>query len=152
MAHRTPPNARRGGTGFGEATFTVPYNHAPAHARAFIEDLKDAVPSRYRTYDPDFKEWRVWGGFEDLATALLLEHFPDAQVPRQFHTNARAQIRQSGSHHFQTLHLLPSAPPELIDAAYRCLAKKAHPDVGGDAATMRRLTEARDALSRRLST
>ena len=138
-------------TAFGEAAFTVPYAHAPAQAKAFIADLKDAVPYRCRTYDPAVKEWRVWSGFEELAIALLVRHFPDAEIPSRARTRATIATRHTGSDHFQILHLLPSAPPELIAAAYRTLAKLNHPDVGGDATTMRRLTEAHDALSRRLS-
>ena len=38
---------------------------------------------------------------------------------------------------FATLHLLPSAPPELVQAAHRTLVKIHHPDVaGGDGQTM----------------
>jgi curved DNA-binding protein CbpA len=44
------------------------------------------------------------------------------------------------------LHLLPSAPPELIEGAYKILARLSHPDVGGDPEAMRALNEARDAL------
>jgi curved DNA-binding protein CbpA len=33
---------------------------------------------------------------------------------------------------YETLHLLPTAPPELVTAAYRCLAQRHHPDRGGD--------------------
>ena len=48
------------------------------------------------------------------------------------------------------LHLLPSAPPELIAGAYRILARLHHPDVGGDAETMNRLNAARDLLRERV--
>jgi hypothetical protein len=34
------------------------------------------------------------------------------------------------------------APPELIEAAYRVLAKQHHPDAGGDTVTMQRLNTA----------
>jgi hypothetical protein len=149
--NRTSFTAQGRRTAFGEFTVTVPYNRSPVQAKAFIEALKDAVPSRYRTYDPALKEWRVWGEFKDLAITLLLKYFPDADVPRQTHSKAQAQPRQAGSDHFQVLHLLPTAPPELIDAAFRCLAKIHHPDRGGDSAVMRQLTEAHEALSRSLS-
>ena len=138
-------------TAFAELAITIPFGQAPAQAKAFIADLKDAVPYKFRTYDPAAKEWRVWGGFEELAIALLVESFPDAELPSRAHSHAKPQTRHAGSDHFQILHLLPSAPPELIAAAYRTLAKLSHPDVGGDSATMRRLTEAHEALSRRLS-
>jgi hypothetical protein len=40
------------------------------------------------------------------------------------------------------LHLAPGAPLDVAEAAYRALAKKAHPDAGGDPERFRRLTEA----------
>jgi curved DNA-binding protein CbpA len=40
------------------------------------------------------------------------------------------------------LHLLPDAPPELIKAAYRELAKLNHPDKGGNEEAMKLLNEA----------
>jgi len=36
---------------------------------------------------------------------------------------------------YAALMLQPGAPPELVQAAYRVLAKKYHPDAGGDHAT-----------------
>jgi curved DNA-binding protein CbpA len=38
--------------------------------------------------------------------------------------------------------LLPSAPPEVIVVVYRELAKRAHPDHGGDTASMQRINQA----------
>lgn len=43
---------------------------------------------------------------------------------------------------YARLHLLPTAPPELVDAAYRTLARLHHPDHGGDTATMTAINEA----------
>ncbi len=43
---------------------------------------------------------------------------------------------------YGVLHLLPSAPPELVTVAYRTLAQLHHPDRGGDAAAMVRLNQA----------
>ena len=40
---------------------------------------------------------------------------------------------------FATLHLLPTAPPELVQAAHRALTKLHHPDVGGDTQLMTRI-------------
>jgi hypothetical protein len=37
---------------------------------------------------------------------------------------------------FTALHLLPTAPPELVTAARRTLARTLHPDVGGDLRAM----------------
>jgi len=43
---------------------------------------------------------------------------------------------------YEVLWLRTGAPPEVIRAAYRALAARLHPDVGGDAAAMRRLNAA----------
>lgn len=45
---------------------------------------------------------------------------------------------------FTTLHLLPDAPVELVQAARRTLARTAHPDVGGDSPAMRKINTAAD--------
>jgi hypothetical protein len=145
MAHRTPHRARCIRTPFDEVECTIPF-----HAE-LIATWKQEIPYNRRSYDPESKAWRFWGGYEDLAIALLLERFADADTPRGTRTCGKAPTRPAGSDHFTTLHLLPSAPAALVDAAFRCLAKIHHPDVGGDATRMRELTEAHDALSRRLS-
>jgi curved DNA-binding protein CbpA len=38
--------------------------------------------------------------------------------------------------------LRPTAPPELVSAAHRCLAKLNHPDAGGNTTTMQRINGA----------
>lgn len=43
---------------------------------------------------------------------------------------------------YEVLWLRTGAPPEVIRAAYRALASRLHPDVGGDADAMRRLNAA----------
>jgi len=43
---------------------------------------------------------------------------------------------------YATLGVLPSAPREVVEAAYRTLAKAAHPDTGGSAERMRVLNAA----------
>jgi hypothetical protein len=48
---------------------------------------------------------------------------------------------------FATLHLLPTAPPELVQAAHRALVKIHHPDVaGGDGQTMVRINLALERI------
>jgi len=43
---------------------------------------------------------------------------------------------------FTVLGVLPEAPIEVAEAAYRALAKKAHPDAGGSSEAMGRLSRA----------
>jgi len=48
------------------------------------------------------------------------------------------------------LNVSPNASRDDVQAAYRDLAKKNHPDVGGSADLMARLNQARDAAIRSL--
>jgi hypothetical protein len=133
-------------TAFGEAILTFPFN------RALVDELKAGIPSRFREYNATTKEWTVQPEYLDYAVALLLQHFPDADVPASSRwRHGRAPEWRQEADHFSTLHLLPTAPHAVIDAAYRALAKIHHPDRGGDPAAMRRLSAAHEALARRLS-
>lgn len=149
MTNRTPP-ARCWHTAFDEIECTIPFGRDPALSRNLIDAWKARIPYARRNFDGTSKVWRFWGGYQDDAIEELLERFPDAECPRRSRRQARPPANSGGSH-FRVLHLRETAPPELVDAAFRCLAKMHHPDKGGDPGTMRELTAARDALSRRLS-
>jgi hypothetical protein len=127
-------------TAFDELECLIPYHPA------LIADWKAAIPFRWRSFDPDSKAWRFWGGYQHLAIALLLQCFPEAEVPRGSRTRITVVTEPTGDGHFASLHLLPSAPRALIDAAYRTLARLHHPDVGDDPKAMRALNEAHNAL------
>ncbi len=48
--------------------------------------------------------------------------------------------------HYRTLQVDPAADPDVVQAAYRVLARKLHPDLTGDESGMKRLNRAWDAL------
>jgi hypothetical protein len=50
---------------------------------------------------------------------------------------------------YAILHVTSDAPPEVLDAVYRALAKIHHPDVGGSDAAMKRINIARAAILQR---
>jgi hypothetical protein len=133
----TIPRANRTGAGGIELRF--PYN------AGLVELLKSEIPAYARSYDPDDKTWTVTSAYAARAVDLLLKHFPDARIERP---GARlgSTPQHSIARPFAVLHLLPSAPPELVDAAYRTLAKLAHPDRGGSHEHMVQLTAAHDAV------
>jgi hypothetical protein len=95
-----------------------------------VDGLK-AIPAHARTYSPETKVWAVREPYVEQVVNLLLKHFPHATVVGE-------RARQSappppppkaptvGPH--AALFLLPSAPPEVVDAAYRALVKIHHPD------------------------
>jgi curved DNA-binding protein CbpA len=48
--------------------------------------------------------------------------------------------------HYKTLQVDSGADPDVVQAAYRVLARKLHPDLTGDESAMKRLNRAWDAL------
>jgi hypothetical protein len=117
-----------------------------------IDDLKAAIPYPFRDWNPARKVWTVAPAYADLALEILLHHFPTADVPGR---SGEAGRSRSHSHvppgprplrhrdaRYAVLHLLPSAPPELIEGAYRILARLHHPDRGGSTAAMQEINEA----------
>jgi hypothetical protein len=132
-------------TAFDELECAIPFH------RRLVEEWKDAIPFSRRSYDPQTKAWRFWGGYQDLASSALLEHFPDAEVPRRGRkTHSTADSRAVGSNHFRVLHLRETAPVELIESAYQVLALLCHPDVGGSHEAMQAINGAYAALRERV--
>ena len=94
-------------------------------------------------YDGDEREWTL-----PRYAVERLQRWADAWASQQEWDAApcNGQQRRSERHQdapaaplteaYATLHLLPSAPPELVTAAYRTLAQLHHPDRGGDTGAM----------------
>jgi hypothetical protein len=133
-----------------DGTITMWFRYHPA----FIEVLKSSIPSAYRRYNPYIgnKSWTIMPAYAEVAAKLLIEYFPDAVCGGQgSRSNPSATTIESHTDPSAVLHVRPGAPLEVIDAAFRALAKQHHPDKGGDQATMRRLIEAHAALRQRVS-
>ncbi len=94
-------------------------------------------------YDGDAREWTL-----PRYAVERLQRWADAWASQQEWNAAPRNGQQHRSERHQdapaaplteayaTLHLLPSAPPELVTAAYRALAQLHHPDRGGDTGAM----------------
>ncbi len=132
----------------GSVRLTFPYS------AYMVDRLKVHVPGYARTFDPDTKAWTIAGGYAGTAAPLMHEIFPDVETIDP--TGPRFGSQQSGPRFdggsgtredpYVVLHLRPTAPAELIDAAYKVLARLAHPDVGGDTATMQRINAAVETI------
>ena len=114
-----------------------------------IEALKDAIPAYDRTYSPASREWFIHASARDsldnwLDDARAVFNASVEWQPTK-HEHTRAKPRNETNAH-AVLHLLPSAPPEVVRAAYKALAMKHHPDHGGDTEAMQRLNEAYERL------
>ncbi len=123
--------------------------------KMMIEALKDYVPACHRVYVPDRKTWRVDGYAHDclhgwLAYARATFNARIEWIGGATYEDYEAECpppytpppRPKPVDPYKTLHLLPSAPPEVVKAAYKALAMKLHPDHGGDTEEMQRLNAA----------
>jgi len=116
----------------GAAIFKVPF-----HA-GWVSTLKSSVPFPARDWDPPTRTWEVDAAYVDFAVRLTKTVFGHVEDVATFATDAPADA-------YRTLHLRETAPAELVDAAFRVLAKTAHPDAGGSHERMLELAAARDA-------
>jgi len=125
------------------------------YLESFVDALKREIPAWGRAWDKGHKMWHV-----DLAyrweLQSLLDHYygewrsvSPAELglePEAGQRRARQAAGACEADRYAALHLLPTAPPELVKAAYRCLAMLNHPDRGGDTRAMQVINEAYEAL------
>ncbi|MGI8494363.1 MAG: J domain-containing protein [Pyrinomonadaceae bacterium] len=112
-----------------------------------ISELKGIIPAAFRNYDPTLKTWIVtdwkcldeW--LDELRSVYAVETEYDDEQPSR-------PPPQSIASPFQTLYLLPNAPPEVVKASYKALAKIHHPDARGDSAKMIEINRAYETLTR----
>ncbi len=122
----------------------VRYTEAKMRLRAtydpnFIAALKAGVVDRQ--WDANTKEWVI--DLREYKTALQIIRrfygkdavFEQNKPPEQRKSRPRQRTKLPPSFigvatdkDYAVLHLLPSAPPELVKAAYRTLSKLYHPD------------------------
>ena len=101
---------------------------------AMVGEIKRLIPNHARRYLPDTREWFIAAAYEAQARAIVRACWPFfAEDEGRGDDPTRRQPRDphpplAVDRHYAALHLLPSAPRELIDAAYRTLVKLHHPD------------------------
>ena len=116
-----------------------------------IDALKSYIGVPLRSYKPASRAWEVDADADDELKCWLTYCHTELGAHviwlkggenRQRHTHQPHEPRPKNIDPYVTLHLLPSAPPELVKVAYRCLAQIHHPDHGGDTAAMQRINAA----------
>ncbi|HEY8601377.1 MAG TPA: hypothetical protein VIL85_23320 [Thermomicrobiales bacterium] len=117
---KTYPTATQG---LGCTRFAFPFNGA------MVEEIK-AVPVAYRNYDPATRIWTVSAPYADRVLDRFLRRFPGADVidDRGARSSAPPPPPKAPATPHATLYVLPSAPREVIEASYKALVKKYHPD------------------------
>ena len=112
------------------------------YSEEMVGAIKRHIPSRRRKWKPELKQWWFQGG-----------SIADVVVLADKYCGGYEHVREGGGDlpvaAYQTLHLLPSAPDDLVKAAYKVLAKRVHPDTGGSVVEMQRLNEAYTMIARR---
>jgi hypothetical protein len=113
-----------------------------------VAEIKRAVPSPLRTYDPATRTWTVAARYVGDIYHLLDQAFGGVDIEGS-RTGTSDHRQRAGGDPYRVLHLLPSAPDEVVTVVYRTLARLTHPDVGGDHDAMLALNQAYDAIGGR---
>ena len=120
-----------------------------------VSTLKSFIPAELRGYTPATRQWfidedattqmRRWLSYAETMIGARIEWIGgatyedyEAECPPPYTPPPRPKPVDP----YKTLHLLPSAPPEVVKAAYKALAMKLHPDHGGDTDAMQRINDA----------
>ncbi|MDP9363483.1 MAG: J domain-containing protein [Chloroflexota bacterium] len=106
----------------GGIVLRFPYNPG------LIERLKVSIPSVCRSWDPVLKVWTVEAAYANLAIGLLQSTYPEATVGGSTAPPRGPDPIRPSDPHYEALHLLPSAPACVVEAAYKALARDRHPD------------------------
>ena len=140
-------------TELGDALLRFPFN------QDLVIDLKAQIPIHDRRWTPEGKFWWIAADYVNLAAHLAENYFEvdfiDASEPRQHSRTTPPPPRPLHADPYEVLHLRPSAPPELVAAAARALAKLCHPDLKPEhekavaTAAMARINRAAEDLRRR---
>jgi hypothetical protein len=125
----------------GSYRVTFPYHPG------VVEGIKNIVPSHSRVYDPDQKAWFVASAYERIIRQLLEDVFITVETDSERTAPPRQATGSTDT--YAVLHLLPTAPPELVESAYRCLSRLHHPDVGGNTTMMQRINAAASTIRKR---
>ncbi len=125
----------------------------PDAFRLCIDTLKSSITPDMRSYNPATREWFV---DEDAAGRMRrwLEYcranlYAEVEwLDGEAYADPEAEWtpppqKPKAVDPYVTLHLLPSAPPEVVKAAYKALATLHHPDKpGGDGERMKVINDA----------
>ncbi len=112
-----------------------------------VSTLKEFIHAYSRSYEPTTRKWFInEDAYAQLFQWLDYAHAElGARVEWQTPNQRKDQPpppRPKPVDPYTALHLLPSAPAELVKAAYRTLAQIHHPDRGGDTEAMQRINDA----------
>lgn len=121
----------------GSVILRFPYHEG------LLNQLKLTIPPHLRSWNPEIKAWIVWGEYAPLAVDLVRSVYANLRESRPSETNTGSQ---PGNRDRRTLYVTDDAPPAVVHAAYKALARLYHPDAGGDTHRMQTINVAYDRL------
>lgn len=114
-----------------------------------VQAFKKNLPRRQYKWRSDVKEWWFDDSTVEMAAALVERHLgPVRHTATRPETISPPTLPADLAEAYQALFLLPSAPPAVVTAAYKALAKMTHPDHGGATETMQALNSAYERIGR----
>ncbi len=118
-----------------------------------IDALKNHISPQDRVFDGETRQWLINGiasrSLHGWLEAMEDEYNAEAvwDGEKRERANAPKSKQPTTDDLYATLHLLPSASPALVRAAYKCLVQELHPDKPtGDELKMKRLNLAYEKL------
>ena len=140
----------------GQQDFHVKLQSADSYVfKSLIDALKNFVSPVYRRYEPATRKWvvgepaaesfRHWLSYARATFGAQVQWIGEAYEDPE--SEWTPPTKPKAVDPYVTLHLLPSAPPELIRAAFKCLAQIHHPDKGGETEVMQRINDAYKQLA-----
>jgi len=138
----------------GQQDFHVKLQSADSYVfKSLIDALKNFVSPVYRRYEPATRKWvvgepaaesfRHWLSYARATFGAQVQWIGEAYEDPESEWTPPKRERPKPSDPYVTPHLLPSAPPEVVKAAYKALATLHHPDKpGGDDERMRVINDA----------
>jgi hypothetical protein len=112
--------------------------------KVLVDTLKDVVPHRHRTWDPDTREWQILDTYVDNFTAEVRKLGIPVITLQPPPPPRRPPPRSNGGGDWARA-LFHAVGPTRADAVHRALTRVLHPDTAtGDTTLQRELNTARD--------
>jgi hypothetical protein len=116
---------------------------------AALNRFKEEISRHSRRFKPDGGYWlverRAKTDLENWLAVMRADY--GAEVTRDGEPENEGHPL---GEQYAILHLLPSAPPDLVKAAHRVLARLHHPDIGGNTGEMQRINAAVERIEQSL--
>ncbi len=114
-----------------------------------ISELKEIIPVAFRNYEPTKKTWIItdWERLDEWISEMRRVYAVETEYDNE--QPSRPSPPQSIAAPFQTLYLLPNAPPEVVKASYKALSKIHHPDAQGDGEKMIEINRAFEIITQK---